>query len=291
MGVRRLEAGSEGKDIIDDKVNEKFGILPLAHALMVVMLRTTISRFTTPMPLIMSVVVMMLLSFEVSAKAQATLEPIENSTASDPFYFLFILIGIALVPFLAVVTTSFTKIVVVLSIARQAIGTAQTPPNIVVMSLAMILTAFSMYPVMLEIYNAIDHKAMVNLKRGEALFEFADKAKEPVRIYLLKHARTEDRELFYTLMNKGDHEKVADVAVNDFIILAPAFLISELSLAFQIGFLIYLPFLVIDMTVANLLMALGMQMLSPTTISLPFKILLFVLVDGWRLLSEGLAKV
>jgi type III secretion protein R len=110
-----------------------------------------------------------------------------------------------------------------------------------------------------------------------------------MRNFLRLHAQKEDMELFSNLMRK--HEKIAsNISENDFIILVPAFLISELTLAFQIGFLIYLPFLVIDMTIANLLMALGMQMLAPTTISLPFKILLFVLIDGWRLLSEGLAK-
>lgn len=227
----------------------------------------------------------------IIAKPLPLVEHIDTATLNDPFYFLFILIGIALVPFLAVVTTSFTKIVVVLSIARQAIGTAQTPPSIVIMSLAMMLTCFSMYPVMMEIYDAIDQKTLTSKQGGQALFGVAHQAKEPLRNYLAKHARVEDRDLFFNLMQKSSHQKASEITANDFIILAPAFLISELTLAFQIGFLIYLPFLVIDMTIANLLMALGMQMLSPTTISLPFKILLFVLVDGWRLLSEGLAKV
>jgi type III secretion protein R len=190
-----------------------------------------------------------------------------------------------------VIATSFTKIVVVLSIARQAMGTAQTPPNIVIVSLAIMLTCFSMYPVVMEIYQSMDQQVWHHQQSGQAIFSVVDKIKEPLRNYLDKHARIEDKELFFNLMKKSSHDKAHEIMLADFIILAPAFLISELTLAFQIGFLIYLPFLVIDMTVANLLMALGMQMLSPTTISLPFKILLFVLVDGWRLLAEGLAKV
>lgn len=229
--------------------------------------------------------------YSLLAKNAATSTALDSSTLGDPFYFLFLLIGIALVPFLAVIATSFTKIVVVLSIARQAMGTAQTPPNVVIMSLAMMLTGFSMYPVMTEIYQAIDQEALQVSQSGQAIFEVADIAKEPMRNYLIKHARSEDQELFLNIMKKSSHKSASEIMATDFIILAPAFLISELSLAFQIGFLIYLPFLVIDMTVANLLMALGMQMLSPTTISLPFKILLFVLVDGWRLLAQGLTKV
>ncbi len=188
--------------------------------------------------------------------------------------------------------TSFTKIVVVLSIARQAIGTAQTPPNIVIMSLSMVLTCFSMYPVGLEIYHNIERDRGLKPEKGAAaLFSLVQSAKEPVRNFLSRRAQKEDQELFLRLVKQDENKDIADIEQTDFIVLAPAFLISELSSAFQIGFLIYLPFLVIDMTVANVLMALGMQMLSPTTISLPFKILLFVLVDGWRMLSEGLAKV
>lgn len=216
---------------------------------------------------------------------------IDSNALNDPFYFLFLLLLLTLLPFIVVMATSFTKIVVVLSIARQAIGTAQTPPNIVIMSLAILLTAFSMYPVGVQIYLAIDQTKLTGKMDSPFVLEIVRAAKEPMRTYLSTHAHEEDKQLFFSLLEKKSLSDGETVTMNDFIILAPAFLISELSLAFQIGFLIYLPFLVIDMTVANLLMALGMQMLSPTTISLPFKILLFVLVDGFRLLSEGLAKV
>jgi type III secretion protein R len=227
-----------------------------------------------------------LLSCESWAKADSF--DFGGGLLKDPFYLLFFLIGIALVPFLAIMTTSFAKIVVVLSITRQALGTAQTPPNIVIMSLAIVLTCFSMYPVGQEIYDAYDFQKISKDNGAQGLINIARSAETPIKNYLRRHTKEEDKQLFLSVMN-SKAEKTA-VLADDLIILAPAFLISELTLAFQIGFLVYLPFLVVDMTVANLLMALGMQMLSPTTISLPFKILLFVLVDGWRLLSEGLVK-
>ncbi len=146
-----------------------------------------------------------------------------------------------------------------------------------------------MYPVILEISDALEKHNYQSENNAESLKKLFNISKEPIRQYLSKHAKQSDRELFMGLLEKNN-AKTVPVSSDDFVILAPAFLISELSNAFQIGFLVYLPFLVIDMTVANVLMALGMQMLSPTTISLPFKILLFVLVDGWRLLAEGLTK-
>lgn len=212
-----------------------------------------------------------------------------SSLLSDPFYLLFFLIGISLLPFIAIMMTSFAKIVVVLSIARQALGTAQAPPNIVIVSLSMILTVFSMYPVLKSVHDRLDEANFQKLANREALEVLLNASKEPFREFMTARAQAKDRELFLSILQKNDASN--SVGENDFIVLAPAFLISELSHAFQIGFLVYLPFLVIDMTIANLLMALGMQMLSPTTISLPFKILLFVLVDGWRLLAEGLTKV
>ncbi|MCA9507795.1 MAG: type III secretion system export apparatus subunit SctR [Myxococcales bacterium] len=208
---------------------------------------------------------------------------------SDPFYLLFFLIGISLLPFIAIMVTSFAKIIVVLSITRQALGTAQAPPNIVIVSLSMILTIFSMYPVLSSIYQELEAKNFFQKPQKESLELLIETAKEPFRAFMNERTKDKDKELFLSILKKNDvHSEVNE---SDFIILAPAYLISELSHAFQIGFLVYLPFLVVDMTIANLLMALGMQMLSPTTISLPFKILLFVLVDGWHLLAQGLLKV
>jgi type III secretion protein R len=206
----------------------------------------------------------------------------------DPFYLMFFLVGISLLPFLAIMTTSFAKTIVVLSITRQALGTPQAPPNMVIISLAMILTAFHMYPVLAEIHAGLERERFFETAPEKSLQAFSRACAAPVKNYLIKHAKISDRELFHRLANQNN--PATPYLDDDFIVLAPAFLISELALAFQIGFLVYLPFVVIDLTVANLLMALGMQMLAPTTVSLPFKILLFVLVDGWRLLAEGLVK-
>lgn len=206
-----------------------------------------------------------------------------NSTAlNEPFYLLFILLSIALLPFLAVILTSFTKIIVVLSITRQAIGMNQTPPNIVIISLSMILTCFAMSP-MINHINPLAWQEFSQNQNPTSLKNMLLALEMPIKNFLLSHIDPKDQELFVNAMHKKQ-----DIPKDSLIILAPAFLISELSQAFQMGFLIYLPFLVIDMTIANILMALGMQMLSPTTISLPFKLLLFVLVDGFRILSEGL---
>ena len=226
----------------------------------------------------------------VSLLAKSSTPALPTTLLNDPFYLLFFLIAISLLPFLAIMSTSFAKIVVVLSIVRQAIGTSQAPPNIVIISLSLILTIFSMYPVILQIEESLKVNNWTSENNAESLKKLLSLGKEPIREFLSKHAKTSDRELFLNILNKNQKADAEPVTINDFIILAPAFLISELSHAFQIGFLVYLPFLVIDMTVANILMALGMQMLSPTTISLPFKILLFVLVDGWRLLAEGLTR-
>lgn len=208
------------------------------------------------------------------------------SSLGDPFSILFLLIFVSLLPFLAIMFTSFTKIVVVLSITRQALGTAQTPPNMVIVALSIILTVFSMRSVFTPVYEQLAAQDNFYKKPPEEMIkQLSLNGIEPLRSYLATHTQNEDKALFAKIINE-DQEAIA---VNDFIVLAPAFLISQLSQAFQMGFLIYLPFLVVDMVVANILMALGMQMLSPTTISLPFKILLFVLVDGWRLLAQALA--
>jgi type III secretion apparatus YscR/HrcR family protein len=208
-----------------------------------------------------------------------------GNALNEPFYILFFLVAVALLPFLAVILTSFTKIVVVLSIARQALGMPQTPPNIVIISLSMILTCFSMAPVFKDI-NINTWEEISKTPNAESIRNAIQSLEVPLKTFLVKHSEEQDKQLFLNAIQNNN----TNITEDSLIVLAPAFLISELSKAFQLGFLIYLPFLVIDMTVANLLMALGMQMLSPTAISLPFKLLLFVLVDGFRILSEGLVK-
>ena len=197
-----------------------------------------------------------------------------------------ILLGLA--PFVIVMVTSFAKIVVVLSLLRNALGVQQIPPNLVLNGLAMILTVYVMYPVgeeMLEASGGIDE----TLASTDRLLEGANRAKEPLREFLLEHADAPEREFFLdTIREIADEERRAGFTAEDFVVVVPAFTVSELTSAFQIGFLIFLPFLVIDLVISNILMAMGMMMLSPTIVSLPFKLLLFVLVDGWIKLSHGL---
>lgn len=199
---------------------------------------------------------------------------------------------IALAPFFAVMVTSFTKIVVVLSLVRNALGLQQVPPNIVLNGLALILSVYVMYPTLQQMQAATEQDQTAgNSMTGssEDLFSTADKAKEPLRAFLLKHSDADERAFFQRtqarLAAQSGQEAAADT---DFVVIIPAFVVKELTIAFQIGFLIFLPFLVIDLVISNILLAMGMMMLSPVTISLPFKLLLFVLVDGWVNLSHGL---
>jgi type III secretion protein R len=202
--------------------------------------------------------------------------------------------ALALVPFVLLMVTSFVKIAVVLSIVRSALGTQQIPPTQVITGLAIILTVYIMAPVGTEMYRAAGD--LVNVE-GEAmsvqtvgvLIKAGDRAKEPMRQFLLKHSTFKDRNMFFSLAKRMRPEiERQDLAETDFMVVVPSFVISELKQAFQIGFILFVPFIVIDMVVANILLALGMHMLSPTTISMPFKLLLFVLVDGWYLITKGL---
>lgn len=219
--------------------------------------------------------------------------------SGDPVSVLLLLGALSLLPFALVATTSFVKFAVVLSILRSAIGTPQVPPTIVVTSLAMILTAYVMAPTGIEIYRVMragQHSGA--LARGDGLlssgsakelYAAAMRAKEPLRAFLVRHTSMKDRTLFRDLAKRlWPKSQAGSVQDSDLMIVIPAFVIGQLAAAFKIGFLLFVPFLVIDMVVANVLLALGMHMLSPTTISLPFKLLLFVLIDGWHLLSKGL---
>jgi len=219
-----------------------------------------------------------------------------DSISNRPLILMTAMAGLALLPFVGMMVTSFVKIAVVLSITRQAIGMQQAPPTTVITGMAIILTVYVMQPVGLQIYNRVDK--LVAIQRGgdvmakenvDLIVDAVKLAKEPVKAFLLKNSNEKDRQMFYRVaFRMRMPEDRADLAADDMIILIPSFVISELTKAFQIGFIIFIPFLVIDMVVSNILMALGMQMLSPTTISLPFKILLFVLVDGWYLITRGL---
>lgn len=292
----------------------------------------------------------------------------------DPALILVTVVSLALAPFVAVMVTSFTKIVVVLSLLRNALGLQQVPPNVVINGLAIVLSIYVMYPVILDTHAAIEARkqglpppatsiittppaqtapppqaqaqtpppatvpsspaaaageqaeaeAVVNAEQNaqdpfanvtdgspappaanapppqaplpplpakgvERLLALAQAGKEPLRGFLLKHSHDAEREFFLQSAQRLlPPAKRNDITANDFIVIIPAFTVSELTAAFQIGFLIFLPFLIIDLVVSNILLALGMMMLSPTTVSLPFKLLLFVLIDGWAKLVHGL---
>jgi len=219
----------------------------------------------------------------------------ETSFANRPLVLMIALGALGFAPFVLLMVTSFVKISVVLSVVRSALGTQQIPPTQVITGLAIILTVYIMAPVGQEMFKAADDgevaegRSVLDAKNVDTLLGAANRSKEPLRNFLIKKVTTKDRTLFYGLALKlRKPEDRLSITNNDFLILVPAFVVSELKEAFQIGFLLFVPFLVIDMVVANILLALGMQMLSPTTISMPFKLLLFVLVDGWYLIAKGL---
>ena len=279
----------------------------------------------------------------------------------SPALVLVTVVSLALAPFVAVMVTSFTKIVVVLSLLRNALGLQQVPPNVVINGLAIVLSIYVMYPVILDTHAAVDAKmkglpppalmtvpartdanaapraanaaqpadataaagdsvrasapsgqfadavvgnaapAQPQAATGSApnaaapgggvgrLLSLMDAGKEPLRVFLIKHSSDAERAFFLRSAQRLlPPERRNELTVDDFIVIVPAFTVSELTAAFQIGFLIFLPFLIIDLVVANILLALGMMMMSPTTVSLPFKLLLFVLIDGWAKLVHGL---
>src|SRR5262249_15957500 len=191
---------------------------------------------------------------------------------------------------------SFVKISVVLSILRSAMGTQQIPPTQVITGLAMILTIYIMAPVGIEIKNQTQDlieqrtgKGLLTSANADVILTAAKRAAEPVRSFLIKHAHAKERALFLDLAKKlRKPEDRDDLTDKDLIVLVPSFVISELKEAFEIGFILFVPFIIIDMVVSNILLAMGMFMLSPVTVSLPFKLLLFILVDGWYLLARGL---
>jgi flagellar biosynthetic protein FliP len=197
---------------------------------------------------------------------------------------LFLMTIITLAPGLLIMTTSFTRIVVVLSFLRNAIGTQQSPSNQIVIGLALFLTFFVMSPV----WQQIDRDALQPYKTQSITQEEALKrAVAPVRKFMFSQTREKDLSLFVSISKLPRPKNSEDIPT---LTLIPAFMISELRTAFQIGFLVYIPFLVVDMVVASVLMSMGMMMLPPVMISLPFKILLFVLVDGWGLVVGSLVK-
>ncbi len=191
---------------------------------------------------------------------------------------------LSLAPAILIMMTSFTRIVVVLSFLRQALGTQQMPPNQLIIGLSLFLSFFVMAPTWKEITTQALEPYMAEKIDQSAAYQ---KAEAPLREFMFNQTREKDLELFLGLSKEKKPQTRADVPT---YVLVPAFVISELKTAFQIGFMIYLPFLVLDMVVASVLMAMGMMMLPPVLVSLPFKLLLFVLVDGWELIVGSLVK-
>ena len=197
---------------------------------------------------------------------------------------VFILTILALAPSIIIMVTSFTRTIVVLGFLRQAIGTQQMPPMQVLTALAIFLTFFIMAPTLEE----INEKALTPYQNGYITFTQAiENVEEPLREFMFKQTRQDDLALFLSVINHDKPENRDDVPTRALI---PAFMISELKTAFQIGFILFIPFLIIDMVVASILLSMGMMMLPPIMISLPFKIMLFVLVDGWNLLVGSIIK-
>lgn len=207
----------------------------------------------------------------------------EEGTLSGPIKMLLFLTVISLAPSILIMLTSFTRIVIVLHFVRAAIGTQTVPPNQVIIGLALFLTLFIMSP----IFSQINENAIKPLDEGKITQEEAfEAAMDPLRDFMFEQTQTKDINMFCDI--QGVTYETQDDISNT--ILIPSFIISELRTAFIIGFFIYVPFIVIDMVVASILMSMGMMMLPPTTISMPFKILLFVLADGWNLVIKSLVQ-
>ncbi len=197
---------------------------------------------------------------------------------------LALMTSLTLLPSLLLMMTSFVRIIIVLSILRQALGTGQTPPNLVLVGMALFLTLFVMSPVLTDVYT----NALLPFMNNNMPFDKALAAAEtPIRGFMLNQTREDDIALFMEIARNAPVNSAAEVP---FTTLVPAFLTSELKSAFTIGFLIYIPFVVIDLIVASVLMSMGMMMLSPMMISMPFKLMLFVLVDGWALIMGSMAS-
>ncbi|MBI2801312.1 MAG: flagellar type III secretion system pore protein FliP [Gammaproteobacteria bacterium] len=212
-----------------------------------------------------------------------TTNPNGTQTYTLTLQVLLLMTALTVLPSLLLAMTSFTRIIIVLAILRQAIGTAQTPSSQILVALALFMTAFIMTPV----FNRVYHDAVHPYLEDRLDFDTAlVKGQAPLREFMLAQTRESDLKLFADLARHGDMQ---EPSATPFTLLVPAFVTSELKTGFQIGFLIFIPFLVIDLVVASVLMSMGMMMLSPLIISLPFKIMLFVLVDGWALVVGSLA--
>ena len=226
---------------------------------------------------------------------------------TNPFSLIVLFVGMSLLPFVAMIATSYLKIVIVMSLIRNALGIQSIPPNMVINALAMILTFYIMAPIMQESWQMLAETRQARAQNVQVANQPAAgqnvnmlgletddlaNAAEPFRVWLSGHTSDRERAFFINTAERlwGKDGEPAVIDPESFYILIPSFCVSELTKSFQIGFLVYLPFIAIDIIVSNILLAMGMMMVSPVTISLPFKLLLFVMVDGWTLLIQGLVR-
>lgn len=236
---------------------------------------------------------------QAAAVDQPIQVPIDDATSQNPQMLtkLAVLAGLSLLPFAIMLLTSFVKIVIVLSLLRNALGVQQTPPNQVLNGIALLVTVYVMFPTGLAMYDAAhdaiqkqNPKEMFSGQNAAYIINIADKAKEPLRGFLQRNTINKHIASFYQLAQRTFPEPYkTELKQSDFIVLIPSFITSQLKTSFEIGVLVYLPFFVIDMVVSNILLAMGMMMLSPLTIALPIKLLLLVMIDGWTVIVQGLA--
>lgn len=197
-------------------------------------------------------------------------------------------VGLGLIPLIAVTTTAFLKIAIVLFLVRNALGTQQTPPNLILYGVAIVLTIYVSAPLIASIHTVLANPA-IDYRTIEGWQTASNNVQEPLRTYLSRFTSPVERDFFTSATQKiWSPQMAAGVSPQSLVILIPSFVVSELTRAFELGFLLYLPFIAIDLLISNVLMAMGMTMVSPLVISVPFKLLLFVLIDGWVRLLHGL---
>lgn len=234
------------------------------------------------------------------AKAQESLGDVGTNLRRPSLVTQAVMLSLlSLLPFIIMILTSFLKIVVVLSLLRTALGVQQAPPNQVINGVALLLSLFIMYPTAIKMYDAAQGvlsqtrppDSLMSPAASSYVIEVAEAAREPMRDFLKRNSSSKHQALFYRLAYRGLPEDYrASLKPSDFIVLVPAYITGQLKDAFEIGVLIYIPFFVIDLVTSNILLAMGMMMLSPVTISMPLKLFLLVMLDGWTILIEGLVK-
>ncbi|MDN7672126.1 type III secretion system export apparatus subunit SctR [Burkholderia oklahomensis] len=207
---------------------------------------------------------------------------------SDITGLLLVVVAISLLPFIAMVVTSYAKIVVVLGLLRNALGVQQVPPNMVLNGIAILVSLYVMAPVGMQAAKSLDEQQLAS-QSSQALIQVLSAAREPFRAFLEKHTQEREKRFFIrsatVIWPKDEASRLSE---HDLVVLAPAFALSELTDAFKIGFLLYIAFIIVDLVIANVLLALGLNQVTPTNVAIPFKLLLFVVMDGWSALIHGL---